>query len=81
MSRSSGGVGGGVDSHQWRTLQMFLEQSGASCWNVFPLHEDTGTATLLAVPAGSCDRGHVTERSLTSRRSSQPGPAHAGAGR
>lgn len=63
---------------------MFLEQSGASCWNVFPLHEDTGTATLLAGPAVSCDQGHVTERSLTgrfgSRRSPQPGPAHAGAG-
>lgn len=73
-----------MDSHQWRTLQMFLEQSGASCWNVFPLHEDTGTATPLAVYGVSRDQGHVTEASLTgkfgSRRSSQPRPAHAGVG-
>lgn len=41
---------------------MFLEQSEAICWNVFPLHEDTGTATPLAAPGwlGSRDRAHVT---------------------
>lgn len=73
--------GRGWDSHQWRTLQMFLELSEASCWNVFPPHEETRAATLLAAPTGSRDPGHVTEENLTSGfgswpsllRSSQPG--------
>lgn len=72
--------GGG--SHQWRTLQMFLEQSEASCWNVFPLHEEARAATLLATPArvtwlGSCDRGEldqwVWQLTVTAVRSCQPG--------
>lgn len=64
----------GEDSHQWRTLQMFLELSEASCWNVFPLHEETRAATLLAAPTGSRDQGHVTEENLTSGFGSWPSP-------
>lgn len=73
--------GRGWESHQWRTLQMFLEPSKASCWNVFPPHEEARAATLLAAPTGSRDPGHVTEENLTGGfgswpsllRSSQPG--------
>lgn len=80
QKRRRGMVGGG--SHQWRTLQMFLEQSEASCWNVFPLHEEARAATLLATPArvtwlGSCDRGEldqwVWQPTVTAVRSCQPG--------
>lgn len=62
----------GGDSHQWWTLQMFLELSEASCWNVFPPHEEARAATLLAAPTGSHDLGHVTEENLTSRFGSWP---------
>lgn len=45
---------------------MFLELSEASCWNVFPPHEEARAAALLAAPTESRDQGHVTEENLTS---------------
>lgn len=39
--------------------------SEASCWNVFPPHEEARAGTLLAAPNGSRDPGHVTEENLT----------------
>lgn len=45
---------------------MFLELSEASCWNVFPPHEEARAAALLAALTESRDQGHVTEENLTS---------------
>lgn len=87
--RSCSGAAGVRDSHQWRTLQMFLKQSEASCWNVFPPHEEARPAAPLVAPNGSRDPAHVTKGNpswwfgswssstmVTSTGSSQPSPGH-----